>query len=347
MLAAAIGGRRRAARRGAGGARHALLGRARRRAGGRLQPRLDARSRPTAARTRTCTASRRCSRPAIRCGSSGRVRITQRLVVDNHPRLNEHFDADWRPLPRLQPRRARASVPALRRDDRALVRVGAAGLHARRRRASRPTRGGCSRGASHDGWDGGGFVYTVDWDGTAGRAPTGCTGCCARRSRAAAVLGRGRAAGRVVGARRARTSSTATDGSWRHELDPSNRPSSTRLGRQAGRLPRAAGDAHPACSAAGLRSPQVCGRRARSIGGGVIAAAVITSANAASRTSSASGSSGSGSWKTIGPAAIVRTLAVALVRAITGTTGPSCSERAETSRPIEAERRRSRARTGG
>ena len=68
-------------------------------------------------------------------------------------------------------------------------------------------------------------------------------------------------------------------------------------------------------------------------GGGVIAAAVITSANAASRTSSASGSSGSGSPNTVGPEAIVRMLADALVSAITGTTGPSWSERAETSRP--------------
>ena len=60
---------------------------------------------------------------------------------------------------------------------------------------------------------------------------------------------------------------------------------------------------------------------------------MITSANAARRTSSASGSSGSGSWNTNGPAAIVSTFAVALVRAITGTTGPICSERAETSSP--------------
>ena len=75
-------------------------------------------------------------------------------------------------------------------------------------------------------------------------------------------------------------------------------------------------------------------RRGRSrIGGGVIAAAPITSANAASRTASASGSSGSGSPNTIGPAAIVSAFAAVLVRAITGTAGPICSERADTSSP--------------
>jgi hypothetical protein len=59
----------------------------------------------------------------------------------------------------------------------------------------------------------------------------------------------------------------------------------------------------------------------------------MTRAKASSRTVRPSGSSGIGSPKTIGPAAIVKMLAVALVAVMTGTTGPICSERAETSRP--------------
>ena len=187
------------------------------------------------------------------------ARMTQRLVVDNHPMLNEHFDAALAAAAGLQPRRARASVPALRRDDRALVRVGAAGVHARRRRASRPTRGGCSRRACRPA-------------GTARASSTPSTGT-ARRScadhlhwvlceaiGAAAVLGEDalqaewwELAERVFIDRE--------HGSWRHELDAVQPAVEHRLGRQAGRLSRAAGDAHPACSVAGLRSPQVCGRR--------------------------------------------------------------------------------------
>ena len=78
---------------------------------------------------------------------------------------------------------------------------------------------------------------------------------------------------------------------------------------------RAGGSARPAHAGA---SPARSRGWSSSAGGGVIAAAVITSAKAASRISSARGSSGSGSWNTVGPAAIVRTLAVALVIAITG-----------------------------
>ena len=67
----------------------------------------------------------------------------------------------------LQPRRSGAPVPALRRHDRALVRVGAAGLHLRRARRLRGrTRGGLFAHGVREGWDGCGFVYTVDWDGT-------------------------------------------------------------------------------------------------------------------------------------------------------------------------------------
>ena len=68
-------------------------------------------------------------------------------------------------------------------------------------------------------------------------------------------------------------------------------------------------------------------------GGGVSATAPITITKARIRTTMPSVSSGSGSPKTIGPAAIVTTLAAALVTAITVTASPTCSERALTSRP--------------
>ena len=54
-------------------------------------------------------------------------------------------------------------------------------------------------------------------------------------------------------------------------------------------------------------------------------------------------SSGSGSPKTIGPAAIVTELAATLVTAITGTASPSCRLLAETSSPISEAIRITRA----
>ena len=65
-------------------------------------------------------------------------------------------------------------------------------------------------------------------------------------------------------------------------------------------------------------------------GGGVSAAAAITSTNASRRTARPSGSSGSGSPNTIGPEAIVQMFAAALVTAITGTALPTWRLRAET-----------------
>ena len=156
----------------------------------------------------------------------------------------------------LQPRRARAPVPALRRDDRALVRVGAAGLHARRRplrgrRAAAVRRGRARRLGRQR-------ASSTPSTGTGGRSsPTGCTGCCARRSRAAAVLGED-ALQAEWWELAERQFIDRADGSWQHELDPSNRPATHGLGRQAGRLPRVAGDAHPARCRSRCRSPQVC-----------------------------------------------------------------------------------------
>src|SRR5919106_183161 len=70
-----------------------------------------------------------------------------------------------------------------------------------------------------------------------------------------------------------------------------------------------------------------------STGGGVSAAAQITRAKASSLTVRPRVSSGSGSEKTIGPAAIVRAFAATLVTAITETAGPIWRLRAETSSP--------------
>ena len=76
-----------------------------------------------------------------------------------------------------------------------------------------------------DGWDGSGFVYTVDWDGRPVVADRLHWVLCEAIA-AAAVLGEDELQARVVGAGRA-VFIDRVDGSWRHELDPSNRPAST------------------------------------------------------------------------------------------------------------------------
>ena len=93
-------------------------------------------------------------------------RITQRLVVDNHPRLNEHFDADWRPLPdynRADPahpfRPYGATIGHWFEWARLAYTLDAARFEGEARRLF--------AAAIVDGWDGSGFVYTVDWDGSA------------------------------------------------------------------------------------------------------------------------------------------------------------------------------------
>ena len=114
------------------------------------------------------------ARPRAADHRDGRARLRRREPVA-HPRALRRA---VEPGPRLQPRRAGAPVPPVRRDDRALARVVAAHA-ARPRRADRraatsprpgcsPTRPPCSTPPSREGWDvdgAPGFVYTVDWSG--------------------------------------------------------------------------------------------------------------------------------------------------------------------------------------
>ena len=151
------------------------------------------------------------------------ARVTQRLVVDNHPRLNEHFDADWRSLPdynRDQPahpfRPYGATIGHWFEWSRLAYTLDPARFEADARRLF--------AAAIRDGWDGSGFVYTVDWDGRP-----------VVRDRLHWVLCEAIGAAAVLGedARQAEWWELAQrhficdDGSWRHELDASNRPAST------------------------------------------------------------------------------------------------------------------------
>ena len=202
----------------------ALLGRARRGPGRRLQPRLDdARGLPRREREH----ARRRGDARDRGPAVARAR-----GADHAAARGRQPPAAQRALRRrvaaaagLQPHGAGASVPALRRDDRALVRVGTARLHARRR----PLRGG--RTTAVRGRDrrrlGRQRLRLHRRLGRAARHHRPAALGPVRGDRRRRGAGRGRAAGGVVGARRARTSSIASDGSWRPELDPSNQPSTT------------------------------------------------------------------------------------------------------------------------
>src|SRR3954471_1317286 len=151
------------------------------------------------------------------------ARATQRLVVDNHPMLNEHFDADWNALPDYN-----RDTPA-----HAFRPYGATIGHwfewARlaytldRERFGADARRLFAAGVQ-TGWDGAGFVYTVDWDGTPVVSDHLHWVLCEAIG-AAAVLGEDalqaewwELAERVFIDRE--------HGSWRHALDESNRPSS-------------------------------------------------------------------------------------------------------------------------
>jgi sulfoquinovose isomerase len=152
------------------------------------------------------------------------IRITQRLVVDNHPRLNEHFDADWRPLPGYN--RAAPADPF--RPYGATVGhwfEWARLAYTLDRRLFEADARRLFMAGVQDGWDGSGFVYTVDWDGKP-----------VVRDRLHWVLCEAIAAAAVLGedalqaewwALAQRLFISADDGSWQHELDPSNRPAST------------------------------------------------------------------------------------------------------------------------
>ena len=215
-------GRRRAARRGAGGARDALLGRVRGRAGRRrgtatgrgLEPYRGANANMHGVEALLATGDPLWRERAARIDAAARRR--------QPPALNEHFDAGWRPLPDYNHRRPRAPVPALRRDDRALVRVGAAGVRARRlrgRRAAAVRRRACTRAGTAR-------ASSTRSTGTAGRSSaTTCTGCCARRSPPPRCSARTRCERRVVGARRARLHRPRRR-LLAARLDASNRPSS-------------------------------------------------------------------------------------------------------------------------
>ena len=150
------------------------------------------------------------------------ARVTQRLVVDNHPRLNEHFDEQWRPLPDyniVEPahpfRPYGATVGHWFEWARLAFTLGGFDADARRLFAA----------GVRDGWDGSGFVYTVDWDGKPVVADRLHWVLCEAIG-AAAVLGEDalQAAWWDVAER---LFIDRVDGSWRHELDPSNRPAST------------------------------------------------------------------------------------------------------------------------
>jgi mannose/cellobiose epimerase-like protein (N-acyl-D-glucosamine 2-epimerase family) len=149
-------------------------------------------------------------------------RVTQRLVVDNHPMLNEHFDAGWRPLPDynlVEPahpfRPYGATIGHWFEWARLAYTQGGFEDDARRLFAA----------GVRDGWDGSGFVYTVDWDARPVVADrlhwVLCEAICA-----AAVLGEDalQAAWWELAERHF---IDRAGGSWRHELDPSNQPSST------------------------------------------------------------------------------------------------------------------------
>ena len=156
------------------------------------------------------------------CGWSARERITRLLT--GGVRVIEHYDPIWRPLPHYNRERARASVPAVRRDARALVRVGAAGAHARRfeEEARRlfprrdPRRLGRRAGSSTPSTSTGARSCAAAALGAVrgDRAPPRCSGETRLRAR-------------VVGARGAVTSSTARTAPGGTSSTSENRPAST------------------------------------------------------------------------------------------------------------------------
>lgn len=149
-------------------------------------------------------------------------RVTQRLVVENHPRLVEHFDARWRPLPdynRDDPahpfRPYGATIGHWFEWARLAFTLGGFEADARRLFAA----------AVRDGWDGSGFVYTVDWDGRPVVRDRLHWVLCEAIG-AAAVLGED-ALQQQWWELAERCFIDREGGSWWHELDPSNRPAST------------------------------------------------------------------------------------------------------------------------
>ena len=152
------------------------------------------------------------------------VRVTQRLVVDNHPRLNEHFDEQWRPLPDYnvtEPahpfRPYGATIGHWFEWARLAFTLDRSLFEADARRLL--------EAGVQDGWDGSGFVYTVDWDGKPVVADRLHWVLCEAIG-AAAVLGEDALQAEWWDVAE-RYFIDRVDGSWQHELDPSNLPSST------------------------------------------------------------------------------------------------------------------------
>ena len=144
--------------------------------------------------------------------------------VENHPRLNEHFDADWRPLPdynSVEPahpfRPYGATIGHWFEWARLAYTLDAARFEADARRLF--------AAGVQDGWDGAGFVYTVDWDGKPVVADRLHWVLCEAIG-AAAVLGEDALQAEWWEVAE-RDFIDPADGSWQHELDPSNRPAST------------------------------------------------------------------------------------------------------------------------
>ena len=152
-----------------------------------------------------------------RAGGAGDATAGRR----NHPRLNEHFDADWRPLPdynSAEPahpfRPYGATIGHWFEWARLAYTLDPARFEADARRLF--------VAGVQDGWDGSGFVYTVDWDGKPVVADRLHWVLCEAIG-AAAVLGEG-ALQAEWWAVAERDFIDPSDGSWQHELDPSNRP---------------------------------------------------------------------------------------------------------------------------
>jgi sulfoquinovose isomerase len=159
------------------------------------------------------------------------LRMTERLVRDNHPRLNEHFDARWRPLPDYN---ATAPADPFRPYGATIghwFEWSRLALHldaALGGRAPGWLRGQARRlfdAAVREGWDGAGFVYTVDWDGTP-VVRDHLHWVLAEAIGAAAVLGEDDLQ-RAWWALAEDHFIDRADGSWRHELDARNRPAGT------------------------------------------------------------------------------------------------------------------------
>jgi mannose/cellobiose epimerase-like protein (N-acyl-D-glucosamine 2-epimerase family) len=147
------------------------------------------------------------------------LRITRRLA--HGPYVIEHFDAAWRPLPhyndddRAHRFRPYGITPG-HGFEWARLAFGL-GLEAEARTLF--------DGALRLGWDGSGFVYTVDWNGRP-----------VVRQHLHWVLCEAIAAAAVLGEREReqewwelaeRHFIDREHGSWHHELDPSNRPAAT------------------------------------------------------------------------------------------------------------------------